>query len=311
MQPSVARTLLVMTKWRVNIMVVLTTVVGALMVGGRGDVGRLFAVAVGTFLLAAASAVFNALLERDIDASMERTSSRPLAAATINAGTAGLFGFGLAVFGALLLGLFTNALTLGLGLATMTLYLFVYTPLKRVTYWSTHIGAIPGALPPMMGWAAFQFLEGPQPVDGSSGALAWLEQLRALIGPESVIAWILFGILFFWQLPHFFAIAWKYRDDYKRGGLQMLSVVEPTGVACGWHSVVTATLLLAVSVLPYLLGIAGPIYLVIAVASGGAMVMRSWRFLRRRRDGTARALLLTSLFYLPVVLTALVIDRLG
>ncbi len=184
-----------------------------------------------------------------------------------------------------------NALAAAISLATIVLYVWVYTPLKHRTRWATEIGAIPGALPPLLGWAAAE-------------------------GSLSPLGWILFGVLFFWQMPHFFAIGWVYREDYRAAGFPLLPVTDDTGDRTAWCALLHTVALLVVSLLPWWLGIAGIVYGLGAAVSGLAMAVLGIGFLRQPRaaDGrtaAARRLFAGSLVYLPVVFACLLVDRLG
>jgi heme O synthase-like polyprenyltransferase len=308
----VMRDYVAMTKPGVNRMVVLTTLIGGLLAFSPllpfterlASAGLLVVTLIGTYLLAAASAVFNMILERDRDRRMERTRTRPVASGRVSVAAA--FGFGalLTLSGSLLLGFMVNAPTLLLGLLTLGSYLFIYTPLKGVTPWSTYLGAIPGALPPVMGFTAIAF--GRVPL----AATDW-DSVSAALSPSGpgVIAWVLFGILFFWQLPHFFAIGWIHRDDYARGGHAMLSVADKTGRRSGVESVVNAGLLLVVALVPWWTGNNGPIYALGAVAVGAYFLVASVRFAMARGHLQARRLLIASLLYLPASLLLLFLQR--
>ena len=301
-----------MTKPGVNRMVVLTTLIGALLAFSPdvplmerfSAAGLIVLALIGTYLLAAASAVFNMVLERRRDREMERTRDRPIASGRVSVAAAVGFGCLLTLVGIVLLGWFVNAPTLLLGLVTLVTYLFVYTPLKGVTPWSTYLGAIPGALPPVMGWTAVAFGRVPLEATDWSAVATMLSPL----GP-GVVAWVLFGILFFWQLPHFFAIGWIHRDDYQRGGHAMLSVEDPTGLRSGIESVVNAVLLLVVGLVPFWVGSNGPIYAVSAIAAGAYFLVASVRFALERGHPQARKLLVASLMVLPISLLLLFVQR--
>ncbi len=266
-----------LTKPRIAALALITVAAGfAVAAGNAYDTTVLVHSLIGAALVAAAGGVFNQLLERDADARMERTAERPLPAGRIRPETA-------AAFGATLLGIGLGWLWAGTTLAatavaalTFLLYVAVYTPMKRSSVWNTAIGAVPGALPPLIGWAA---------VDPPTG---W----AAAAG--------LFAILFLWQIPHFMAIAWMYREDYARGGLRMLPGVDPTGRRTAWVSLVCCGLLL-VGGTP-LAGLAGgwPAAIGAAVA-GGIFALTAIRFWQTRNHQTARGLLRGSLLYVPLV----------
>jgi len=185
--------------------------------------------------------------------------------------------------GLLQLGIGANLTAAGVALATLVTYVAVYTPLKRRTPWATLVGAVPGALPPVIGWGA------------ARGAL-------------TAEAWALFAIVFFWQLPHFHALAWMYRDDFARAGLPLLAVTEPDGRRNARHALAYTFLLVPASLLPALLGMTGRLYAGAAVGLGAAFLILSWRFADRRTDPRARALFLGSLVYLPLLWALLVVD---
>ena len=274
-----------LTKPRISLMVVLTAAAGFL-VAARGPLPGMLLLntLVGTGLLAAGASVLNQVIERDTDARMRRTADRPLPAGRVDPDAALLFGVGLAVAGLLLLVLLVNLLTALLGAATLGGYLFVYTPLKRLTSLSTVVGAVPGAMPPLMGWAALR--------DGLEPA-----------------AWSLFGLLFLWQLPHFLAIAWLYRADYARAGFPMLPVHDPEGARTARQMVLYGAALVPVSVLPSVFGLAGVAYFAGSLALGVALLACCLAFAASRSAAAARRLMLASVFYLPAVLVVLVLDR--
>lgn len=272
-------------KARITTMVVITAAVGFLVAGGAELASLHFLNAlVGTGLLAAGAATLNQLLEREFDAQMRRTADRPLPSGRIRPDQALRFGVLAVVSGLVVLLLGTNALTAALGAITVASYVFVYTPLKRVTSLATLVGAIPGALPPVMGWAAARHEIG-------AGAVA------------------LFGILFLWQLPHFLAIAWLYRLDYEAGGFPMLPVRDPSGERTSLLMILYAVAILPVSLVPALLGLAGGVYFAVAAVTGIAFLASCFHFAHTRSGKVARQVVLASVFYLPVVLLAMVLDR--
>jgi protoheme IX farnesyltransferase len=275
-----------MTKPGITLMVALTTALGFLLAGGAVVSWQLAATLLGTCLVAAGASVLNQFWERSTDALMRRTAGRPLPAGRLDPDVALLFGVALAIGGLLELALAVNALTGALGAVALAGYVFVYTPLKKVSSLSTVVGAIPGALPPMMGWCAVR-------------------------GEVDLAAWALFGILFFWQMPHFLAIAWLCREDYARGGFPMLPVLDPGGTWTGRQSVLYGAALVPVSLLPSLLGLAGRLYFGGALALGLAYLGFCLGFARRRSNPGARRLMLASLLYLPAVLAVLLLDRLA
>lgn len=274
-----------LTKPRITLMVVVTTAVGFLLAAPGRLPGRLFFHAVAaTALLAAAASVLNQVLERDLDARMRRTAGRPLPTGRLAPDQALAVGVTLSLGGLAYLLLAVNLLTAALGAATLATYLFVYTPLKRVSSLATVVGAAPGAVPPMMGWTAVR-------------------------GELTVEAWVLFAILFFWQLPHFLAIAWLYRSDYERGGFPMLPVGDLDGTRTGIQTTLYAAALLPVSLLPTPLGLAGGVYFLGALAMGVVLLALSAAFAWSHSTRVARHLARVSVAYLPVVLGLMVLDR--
>ena len=277
-----------LTKPRMNFLVVVTTMVGFYMAMGRhfADWALLAHTLVGTAMAAAGASVLNQYVERGYDALMNRTSNRPLPAGRISPVEALLFGVLLSVGGTIYLTVLVNALTAALGAITIATYVFLYTPMKRWTTLCTVVGAVPGALPPMMGWTA----------------------ATDSLSPE---AWALFGILFFWQMPHFLAIAVLYRDDYARGGFKMLPVVDEDLLVTGRQIVVYGLALIPVSLLPVALRMAGPGYLLAAVALGLAFLGFGINCAVMKRRSDARRLFLVSIIYLPVLLGAMMFDKLA
>jgi len=282
---AVAGDLVELTKPRITLMVVLTAGIGILLgSGGEAALALVVHTLVGTGLLAAGSSALNQVLERDLDALMERTSQRPLPAGRMQPDAALLFGVALAILGLLELTVFVNLLTALLGTLALASYVFLYTPLKRISSLATVIGAIPGAIPPLMGWTA---------VSGAIGAGAW----------------VLFGILFLWQLPHFLAIAWMCREDYARAGLPMLPVVEPDGRSTARQMVLWGAALLPVSLLPTILGLTGLTYFVGTLTLGCFFLAVCVAFALSFSTQAARRVLLVSVLYLPAVLAVMVLDR--
>jgi len=237
----------------------------------------------GTGLVAGGANALNMLFERDLDAQMDRTKGRPLPGGRLAPFEVAAFGLALAIGGITWLAFATTPLAAGLAATTFIVYLFLYTPLKTRTPLNTLVGAVPGALPGLIGWAA---------VHGDVGPL-----------PST-----LFWIVFFWQIPHFLAIAWIYKDDYARAGYRMLPQADVDGVATGRQAVLGAMTLIPVSLIPSVAGLAGAWYAAGAVVIGYYFVVRAVLFLRKRTDGTARGLLRASLVYLPVLLALLLLD---
>ncbi len=276
-----------LAKPRITLMVMLTAGIGLLLASGQTPpLGLAIGVLAGTGLVAAGGSALNHHWERDTDRLMERTAQRPLPAGRMHPDVALVCGLTMAAAGLLLLALAANRLCALLGLIALLGYVLVYTPLKRITSLATVVGAVPGAIPPMMGWAA------------ASGRL-------------DAGAWALFAILFFWQLPHFLAIAWICREDYARAGMPVFTVGDAGGARTGRQMVLWAATLVPVSLLPAFLGLAGATYLVGALLLGLALLTTSVGFLRRHSGAAARRLLLASVVYLPAVLVILVVDRLA
>jgi len=276
---------LVLTKARITALVLVTAATGYVLgTPGRIGVSGLLALLLGVGLASGGAAALNQVYEREADGRMRRTASRPVPAGRITPRAALAAGCLLSAAGVAWLAIAVNPLTGFLGLLTVVLYIAVYTPLKPRTPLNTLVGAIPGAIPPVLGWTA---------ATGSVG-----------LG-----GWALFSILFLWQLPHFLAIAWMFREDYARGGFPMLSVVDPGGASTGRQAALYNLALIPVSLTPTLLGLAGGIYFfgalllgVLFLACGVAMALD-----RGRRS--ARRLLLASVTYLPILLVLLVFDR--
>jgi protoheme IX farnesyltransferase len=239
---------------------------------------------VGTALIASGTAALNQWYERDGDLKMRRTADRPLPSGRLDATRALWFAIALSVGGFIELYLGTNSLTAWIGAFTLVSYLFLYTPLKRRTWWSTTIGAIPGAMPPMIGYAA------------AAGA----------IHNE---AWVLFAILFLWQFPHFYSIAWMYKEDYARAGIQMLPVVEPDCRSTARQIVLYGIALIPVSLVPGMLGMSGRIYLVGALLLGLWFLYSGVRVALERTLVRARGVLITSVLYLPLIYGLMLLDR--
>ncbi|MDX1503323.1 MAG: heme o synthase [Thermoanaerobaculia bacterium] len=283
--PGMAADLLDLTKPRINLMVVVTAAIG-LLLGGGSSLSLELAVhaLLGTSLVAAGGSALNHLLERETDALMRRTAGRPLPAGRLSPDLALLFGVGLASLGLLELAIFVNLLTALIGAAAFAGYVLVYTPLKRVTSLATLVGAVPGALPPVMGWTA----------------------ARGDLEPG---AWVLFGILFLWQLPHFLAIAWLCREDYARAGFPMLPVREPDGRSTARQALLYTLALVPVSLLPSALGLSGAPYFLGALVLGLVFLGFGVAFSARSSTGSARRLLLASVLYLPAVLVVMLVDR--
>ncbi|MEK6284571.1 MAG: heme o synthase [Acidobacteriota bacterium] len=274
-----------LTKPRITFLVVLTAAAGFCMGSGAGiDYFRLFSTSLGIALLSSGLSTLNQYLERDLDPLMRRTQARPLPAGKLLPVEAAVFGSLLSAVAIVYLAVLINPLSALLGVATLAGYLFVYTPLKTKTTLSTVLGAFPGAMPPLIGWVAAR-------------------------GEITVEAWVLFAILFLWQFPHFLAIAWMYRDDYARAGIKMLPVVEPEGRVTGQQIISYTLLLVPVSLLPGVMGLAGSVYLAGAAILGLGFLYFSARAALVRTTWQARQLLLASVLYLPILFGLMVLNR--
>ncbi len=276
---------LALTKPRMVLMILVTTCVGFYLgSSGAMDTLRLLHTLLGTALAAGGTLALNQFLEREVDAKMERTRLRPLPEGRLQPGEALAFGTMVTVTGVLYLGLTVNA-ACGLVTAfTVVSYLFVYTPLKQRTSLCSVLGAIPGALPPVTGWVA----------------------ARGDFGPG---AWVLFAILFLWQLPHSLAIAWLYRADYARAGIRLLPVIEPDGCSTGRQIVGNCLALLAVGLLPTLIGLTGSIYFLGALALGAGLLVCGIVLAVSRSAADARRLVFASLVYLPALLVLMALNK--
>ncbi len=273
-----------LTKPRIVAASALAALAGYLAGAPRVDAVALLFTLLGVTAVTAAAGVLNQVLERDVDARMPRTANRPLPSGRIGVGVAWALGLALAAGSLALLAARVNALTAALAFLALGSYLFIYTPLKRVTSLNTFVGAVPGALPPVLGWTA-------------------------ATGELGLGAFALFALLFLWQLPHFLSIAWIYRADYARGGLVMLPAHDPDGRLTARQACVHAVSLYLVSLLPFWLRMAGPVYLVGALLLGALFLVPAFRFLRAPADASARVLLRASLVYLPVLLCLIALGR--
>jgi protoheme IX farnesyltransferase len=274
-----------LVKARLTSLVLLTTEVGFYVGSGPSvDYAALFRVVFGTAAAAAGAAALNQWWERKADALMNRTRTRPVPAGRMRPSEALTFGLVLSIFGVAYLALACNQLSAVLAAITITIYIFGYTPLKRASTANTIVGAIPGAIPPVIGWAAARGA-----IDAGAGSL--------------------FAILLLWQLPHFFAIAWMYREDYSRAGFRMISSDDISGERSASQSVFFCILLLILGGLPAFVGIVTFAYLAIELVLGGLFIAVAMRFLRIRTREAARLLFLTSIVYLPLLLAALVLTK--
>jgi protoheme IX farnesyltransferase len=275
-----------LTKPRLNLLVVATSAAGYYLgTQGGAEALPMASAVIGTALVAAGASVLNQVYERDTDALMRRTRMRPLPDGRVTSVDATIFGLTLSGAGLGALAARTNLLAALLAFATIAIYLTVYTPMKRRSSLATLVGAVPGALPPLIGWTAAHGTV-------STGGLA------------------LFAIVFLWQIPHFMAIAWLYRDDYAIAGFPMLPVVEPDGRATGRQALLFAAALLPVSLVPTLVGVSGLVYAGIALVLGLVLCGLAVRFATSRTDIAARWLFLGSIIYLPLIWIAMIADRL-
>jgi protoheme IX farnesyltransferase len=277
--------LMMLTKARLTMLVLMTTAMGFGFGSSHGmDWFLFFRVMFGTAFVAASASVFNQLIERKVDRLMGRTKDRPLPAGRMAPATALGLGMLLAVAGLIYLLNRVSPLCAGLAAATLATYVTVYTPMKRKSAWCVTLGAVSGAIPPVIGWAA---------ATGSLGAGAW----------------ILFGILFFWQMPHFLALAWMYRDEYAQAGFFMLRRRDVAGIKAATESLVCAAALTVVTLLPVFMGLAHPIYAIVALACDGWLLTCAVLFLCQRSRTSARRLFLASILYLPLVMGLLTACR--
>ena len=274
-----------LAKPRLNLLVVGSAVAGYAMAGGdSGQVFRLLSTILGTGLVAGGASAYNQILELDADALMQRTRLRPLPDGRLQVGEALLFATALSSLGLATLAVGVNALCALVALATLVSYVVIYTPLKRVTSFATVIGAIPGALPPVIGWVAGR------------------EEL-------SQGAWLLFGIVFLWQLPHFLSIAWLFRDDYARAGFLMLPVLEPDGRSTGRQTVIYAAALVPMSLAPTLIGLTGRAYFAGALALAAIFMTLAVKFALSRSRPDAKRLFFGSIIYLPLLWILMIVNR--
>ena len=275
-----------LTKPRLNLLVLVTAVAGLYLASPEGvPASILLHTILGTALVAGGAAAFNQVWERETDALMKRTRTRPIPSGRLGRTEGLVFASAFSTAGIVDLAIAVNLLCAGVAALTLLTYVVIYTPLKRRTSLATLIGAVPGALPPVIGWTAAT----------ESLSLAPL---------------VLFGIVFLWQMPHFLAIAWLYRDEYAAAGIPLLPVLEPDGRRTGRQALLYAAALWPVSLMPTLLGLAGGAYIAVATLLGGGLIVLSARFARDRSTPAARRLFLFSIIYLPLLWGALVADRL-
>jgi protoheme IX farnesyltransferase len=274
-----------LTKPGITRLVLVTAAVGVYL-ASRGSIDWILMghALLGTGLLAAGTNALNMYAERGADAEMKRTKERPLPAGRLKESTALVFSVGISVTGTLYLALLVNPLTAGLGAAALLIYIFAYTPLKRRSWLCTVVGAVPGALPPMMGWTA-------------------------VTGRLDPLAWVLFGIVFLWQMPHFYAIGWLYKNDYAQAGFPMLPVVDDDGERTARQIIIYTLALVAVSLLTTLMGLTGAVYFFGALTLGLAFLGLGIVLAQTRSGVNARRLFLGSVIYLPVLLLLMVFDK--
>jgi len=277
--------LLTLTKPELTLLSVVTALGGAYLASGTTvHPGALLHTLLGTLLVGGGAGTLNQYLERNFDALMRRTENRPVPSGRIGERVALLFGLGLSVGGVAQLALFTHPLAAYLAIATLVSYLLLYTPLKRVTPFATVVGGIPGALPPLIGWAAVS-------------------------GELTMGAWSLFFILFFWQMPHFLSLGWMYRKDYARAEYRLLTVVDPTGEVASRQILIYSIALIPASVMPTMVGTLGVLYFVGALILSVTLLQFSIRLYRDRSNDTARKLFLGSLLYLSLLVGLMILDR--
>ena len=277
-----------LTKPEVNLLILITTFAGFYLALGTKPHGFPVTLALhtllGTLLMAGGTGTLNQFIERSFDAQMRRTARRPLASGRLKASHAFWFGIASSVVGAVYLALAVNVLASSLAVVTLLSYLFLYTPLKRKTPLCTLIGAFPGAVPPLIGWAA-------------------------ACGRLDLGAWVLYAVVFLWQFPHFMAIAWMYREDYARAGYQILPAGKQRDRFATWQTIAPSLALIAVSLVPAIIGESGLVYSVAALICGSIFLYYSTHFAFRRSNVAARQLLTASIVYLPVVFMLITLDR--
>lgn len=273
-----------LTKPRLNFLALLTTWAGFYLGSNTVNTGLLLYTLLGSTAIAGGCGALNQWLEEDTDGKMLRTKKRPLPAGRLQSRHAFWFGLALSIFGVIVLEFKVNDLTALLGVCALVSYVVLYTPLKRVTSLNTVVGAVPGAIPPVMGWAA----------------------ARDQIGPGG---WALFAILFLWQMPHFLSIAWMYKDDYARARLPMLTVVDPEGTSAGWMAALYAAALVPGSLVPAYLHLSGMVYFWSALVLSLAFLWQSTRLIRKNDLRAAKGLFWMSITYLPLLFLIMVFDK--
>ena len=284
-EPGLLTDLMTLTKARLSLLVIITTFVGFCMASDTSLYWvRLFHAVFGTTLAAAAAAVLNQRIETNVDRLMERTRNRPLPAGRMKPATALVLGIALGVIGTVWLWRTTTAMAASLAAATIIIYIAFYTPLKRRTSLCTIVGAVSGAIPPVIGWTA--------------------------VRPSFDLgAWVLFGILFTWQMPHFLAIAWMYRDEYAQAGFVMIRRDDLTGAHTATQSLLYTLALLVITAIPFFAGLNSSLYLVLGLLLDSVMLVCALRFLFDRTRPTARMLFFASIFYLPLILGLMIFTK--
>lgn len=276
-----------MLKPRITFLVMVTALAGSVLAfAGPVNWWPVIHMLIGTALCSGGASALNQFVERDVDGLMRRTQNRPLPTGRISPNSAFAFGLIVSAIGVVYLAAWVNALSAGVGLFTITSYLLVYTPSKRVTWWSTLIGAVPGAMPPVLGWAAVR-------------------------GDLGMGAGILFAIMFLWQIPHFLSIAWMYRADYDRAGFPVLPVCDPSGGRTARHITSHCVALLFVSLAPTWMGLTGQIYFVGALIIGIVFLAFGIATAVYKTQLSAKRLLLASIVYHPILLALIMIDSTG
>ena len=274
---------LALTKFRLMLLVLITVGIGFYLASGSGTL-LFLNVLFGVACVGSGANVLNQWIERGYDAQMRRTQHRPLPSGRLNHYEALIFGLVISLVGLIYLTVTVNLVTTLLGIASWASYLFLYTPLKRRTVLNTWVGAIPGALPPLMGWTA------------ARGTLDW----QALS---------LFAILYLWQLPHFFAVSWMYREDYKKGGFRMLSLEDPSGLKTGLQMIINTLLLLLASLSLLSISHTGTLYMICAFILGMLFLVTTLRFFKQRTIVNARIVFFASIIYFPTLWLVMVLDR--
>ncbi|MBL7988449.1 MAG: protoheme IX farnesyltransferase [Chlorobi bacterium] len=274
-----------LTKPRLTLLNVLATLAGFYVAATSPlDGWLLFHTLAGTFFVGGGCGALNMYAERKYDQQMKRTAQRPLPSGRVSPRESLVVGIMLSVVGVIYLAVAVNLLTGALALATLVSYLFFYTPLKRLSSLNTIVGAIPGGLPPMIGWTA-------------------------VTNSLDLGAWVLFGILFFWQMPHFLSLAWMYRKDYEQAGYKMLTVLDPDGISTTRQTLLYTAALLPVSLIPTMIGVAGRVYFWGALLLGVAFIILSLRLWFDRQNSNARWVFHYSLLYLPLLLLTMALDK--